>query len=83
MGIAGFSILTFGLHPADTFQLLTQVKGVCSQHPYCQIAPMRFDLIMPLNHPEVSGPQVPWKFRVLASEMNRQKSSSFDGTLDN
>ena len=41
------------------------------------------DHIIALNHPDVCGLHVPWNLQVLPREKNRQKSSSFDGTLDN
>jgi 5-methylcytosine-specific restriction endonuclease McrA len=39
--------------------------------------------IIPLNHPDVCGLHVLWNLQVLTLPENRQKSNSFNGTLDN
>ena len=57
----------------DQAERLTRATGILQE----------VDHIIPLNHPDVCGLHLPWNLQVLTREKNRQKSNSFDGTLDN
>lgn len=45
--------------------------------------PMHVDHIIPLNHPDVSGLNVPWNLQYLDPDANQFKSNKFDYTNAN
>lgn len=57
----------------DKAQELTKKTGV--KH--------NVDHIIPLNHPDVCGLNVPWNLQVLTENENKTKSNKFDFTYDN